>query len=102
MAIQRGPEVVRERRRSDPGACMRCGGRSRVIADDGHDVCWVCVVAWGRYACLATGGAGGEDDETAAAGPPEGEPRRDATVIALLHWSHRTPVTGCPLCLARR
>jgi hypothetical protein len=84
--------------------CSRCGGRSLVIEDDGPDVCWVCVVAWGSYAGLVTAPASGETEDAPAAEVPAEEPQvgRDPTVTALLHWSHRTPVNGCPLCLARR
>ncbi len=89
----------------EPAACIRCGGGNRVITDDGHDVCWVCVVAWGRYASLAAADAvADEESETSTSPdePPAGGPPRDPTVTALLHWSHRSPASGCPLCVARR
>lgn len=78
---------------SPPLVCIRCSGTERLIADDGDPVCLLCVLGWGSYAALAAGPAEPER-ATASVG-------RDPTVTALLHWSHRVPVAGCPLCAGR-
>lgn len=75
--------------------CARCAGTDRLILGDGEPVCMVCVLGWGSYARLA----GGETSETETVGAAI--PKRDQTVTALLHWSHRVPVLDCPLCSAR-
>jgi hypothetical protein len=76
--------------------CVRCGGDDRVVADDGTPVCMVCILAWGSYAAMVS--ASEPELELAV----QAGARRDPTVTALLHWSHRVPIADCPLCLARR
>lgn len=73
--------------------CVRCSGTERVIAGDGPPICLICVLGWGSYAALAAGSS-----EPERAGTPAPVVGRDPTVTALLHWSHRVPVAGCPLC----
>lgn len=77
-----------------PVSCIRCSGTERVIADDGVPVCLLCVLGWGSYAALAAGPGAEPERAGAVVG-------RDPTVTALLHWSHRVPVAGCPLCAGR-
>ncbi len=103
MVLQAGRYGRSDVRQDPAAACLRCGERSHLIEDDGYDVCWVCVVAWGRYASLVAPAVSADEGDAPVPAPAE-EPQtgRDPTVTALLHWSHRTPVSGCPLCLARR
>lgn len=107
--IAASPEVL---------ACSRCSRLDRVVADDGFPVCIRCILAWGSYARLAAEVAGSEverrarvagrgrdarvrDAQESRGGIGSAPGDRDPTVTALLHWSHRTPVSGCPLCADR-
>ncbi|HET7677230.1 MAG TPA: hypothetical protein VFK38_05195 [Candidatus Limnocylindrales bacterium] len=35
--------------------CARCGAVGRLVVGDGPSVCRVCILAWTRYAVLASG-----------------------------------------------